>query len=295
MLPGLAFRLELDAVGQLVPDPSREIPTLRGAVVGEDRVALARETLVQLDRQAPQMGVAALQLDDGLDDVLFVAQVLEPVRQGYPRLPEHLPAPALGAEVVQLRIVPVQRDVEPYGEAPLQRRAVEAGHVRRCGIGDGRPDALYQAWPLEDLLRQRLIGGVVAAQQRQPPAGVAERDAREEVQEVVYDRRRDGLARDEDEVGAGHAQQHQHAQQPLLVVVHARDLRQLLRVEREAGDHHDGLGSARIRDDPLRQRYQPLLYPREAPELLGRARLRYTPTRNQRRRNISHPYPLSGN
>jgi hypothetical protein len=156
--------------------------------------------------------------------------------------------------------------------------------VRRAGIGDGRPDAFYQAWPFEDLLRQRHIGGVVTAQERQPPAGVAERHAGEEVQEVVDDRRRDGLARDEDQVGAGHAQQHQHAQQPLLVVVHARDLGQLLRVEREAGVHHDGLGSARIRDQPPGQGFQPFLYLREAPQLLGGARLWQTRSRYRRGR-----------
>jgi hypothetical protein len=107
---------------------------------------------------------------------------------------------------------------------------------------------------------------------------------REEMHVIVYDRGRYLLTGNEDEVGAGHAQKHQHAQQPLLVVVDARDLGQLLRVEREARYHHDGLGSAWIRDQPPGQRFQPFLYLREAPELLGGAWLRQTRSRYRRRR-----------
>jgi hypothetical protein len=92
----------------------------------------------------------------------------------------------------------------------------------------------------------------------------------------VVDRRRDRLTRDEDHVCAGHAQQHQHAQHPLLVMVHARDLRQLFRVEREAGNHYRGARGARVRKYPPEQGRQPFLDLREAPKFLGGAWGRHT-------------------
>mgnify|MGYP003297291905 CR=1 FL=1 len=39
-------------------DPALEVPALRSALVAKDRVALAREPLVQLDRRPPQPGGA---------------------------------------------------------------------------------------------------------------------------------------------------------------------------------------------------------------------------------------------
>src|SRR5215211_8391802 len=70
VLPGFAGRLEADPARQLLLDPEREIPLLRSPVVTERRVALAREALVQLDHRAPQPGIAAFELGDGLRDVL---------------------------------------------------------------------------------------------------------------------------------------------------------------------------------------------------------------------------------
>src|SRR5215217_4667039 len=157
-LPGLINGLEPDASGQLATNPGREIPPLRRAVVGEDRVPLARETLVQLYGRPSQGGFATFELDDGLDHVVPVAQVLEPVGQRDPGLPERLPAAALGPEVIEFRVVAVERDAQPDGEAPFQRRAVETGQVRRFRVADSRPDPLHQARTVEYLLRQRRVG-----------------------------------------------------------------------------------------------------------------------------------------
>ncbi len=129
-------------------------------------------------------------------------------------------------------------------------------------------DALEQPRSLQNLLRERHGGGIVTAQQREPLTRVAERYAREEVQVVVHDRRGDRLARHVDQVGARPAQQHQQAQQPLLVMAHAADLRQLLGVKGEARNNHDGLEGARIRECPAEQRRQPSLQLLEAPTLL---------------------------
>ena len=172
--------------------------------------------------------------------------------------------------------VNVGRNAELHGQGPLQRRAVEAGQVGRVGDLYRRPDSVHQSGTVQDLLGQRQVGGVVAAQEREPLAGVAERDAGEQVQVVVHDRGGDLLAGQVDEARARHPEQHQHAEQPLLVVVHAGDLRQLVRVHREARVHHHGLRHLLVRGDPPVQRRQPLLYPGEAPQLLGRPR-RYLP------------------
>src|SRR5215210_8721718 len=178
-LPGLSRCLELDAPRQLIPDPARKIPPLRRAFVGEDGIPLTRETLIQLYGRPSQPGLVALELDDGLDHVAPVAQVLEPIWQRDAGLPERLAAAALGPEVVELRIVTVERNAKPNGEAPLQRRAVEAGQVRRFGVSDRRPYPLHQAWTVEYLLRQGHVRGIVAGEKRQPAAGVTQGDTRQ--------------------------------------------------------------------------------------------------------------------
>jgi hypothetical protein len=55
---------------------------------------------------------------------------------------------------------------------------------------------------------------------------------------------------------AGQPQEHQHAEQPFLIVVRAGDLRQLLDIERQARHHHHRLGGALVGEHPLRQRPQ---------------------------------------
>src|ERR671913_1101302 len=274
-LPGLSRCLELDAPRQLVPNPGHEVSPLRRAVVGEDGVPLTRETLIQLYGRPSQPWLAALELDDGLDHVVLISQVLEAVWERDPGLPERLAAAALGPEVIELRIVAVERDAKPDGEAPFQGRTVEAGHVRRLRVCYRRAYPLHQTRTVGDLLRQRHVGGVVAREERQPAAGVTQRDARQEMQVIVHYGRRDVLARDVDDVGAGQPQEHQHAQQPFLVVVRAGDLRHLLDVEREAGHHHDRLRGARVGDHAPRQRSELRLQCREALELLRGARFRH--------------------
>src|SRR5215207_4104646 len=126
-LPGLIRGLELDARRQLLPYPAREIPPLRRAVVGEDGVSLTRETLIQLYGRPSQRWLAALELDDGIDHVVPVAQVLEPIGKGDPGLPERLAAAALGPEVVELRVVAVERNAQRAGGLPFHGRAVKQG------------------------------------------------------------------------------------------------------------------------------------------------------------------------
>ena len=77
------------------------------------------------------------------------------------------------------------------------------------------------------------------------------RDAGEQVEVVVDDAAGDGLARDEDEPRVREPEEHQREQHPLLVVVHAVDLFQLVDREREAGHDHDGPRCERIGEDAL--------------------------------------------
>jgi hypothetical protein len=72
-LPGLATRLEAYPPRQFGPNPAREILTLRSIHTREDRVAFAREALVQLDHHAPHLRAATLQFDYGFYHVPFVA------------------------------------------------------------------------------------------------------------------------------------------------------------------------------------------------------------------------------
>src|SRR5215212_1702429 len=122
-----------------------------------------------------------LQLGNGAHQVVLITQVLEPVRHRHTRLPEHLPATTFRAQPIQNRIAGVERYIQPHGEGPLERRAIETGHVSSPGIRDGRADTLQQTRSFEYLLCQGRVGGVVAAQKRQPPSGLANWYAREEM------------------------------------------------------------------------------------------------------------------
>lgn len=84
------------------------------------------------------------------------------------------------------------------------------------------------------------------------------------MQIVVNDRGRDRSARDVNKISAGQAQ-HQHAEHALLIMMHARDLRQLLCAERTAGNNNVGLVSMRVREHPSKQRCKSLLNLCKAP------------------------------
>ncbi len=73
----------------------------------------------------------------------------------------------------------------------------------------------------ENLGGERLLARVAAVQQDQPLAGVRRRHAGEQVQEVVDHDGIELLAGDEDHAGARPAQQHEHVEHALFVVVDA--------------------------------------------------------------------------
>jgi hypothetical protein len=159
-------------------------------------------------------------------------------RTGHVGLAEHLAAPRLGAEIVQLGIEPVQRDVEQHRQLALERGRVEDGQIGRFGVGNGLADALDQPGTLQDLLGQRARRAVVGAQHRQARSGVTGRYASQQVQVVIEDQRMHRLRRDVGHVRARVAQADQQKQQALLVERGAIELGQLLLIERERR-HHD--------------------------------------------------------
>jgi E-phenylitaconyl-CoA hydratase len=167
-------------------------------------------------------------------------------------------------------------------------------HVKVGLIAGIEPVGLTRRIPLESVLRMALLGGserldaqgakdlglvgeivphdqlLTRARELADKYGGAGH-ALQELQVVVDDRRGDRRAGDVDDARARQAQQHQHAQQALLVVRQASDLGHDVRVEAEARHAHDGARLARIGEHALKQRLQARLQAREGLELLRAA------------------------
>ena len=75
------------------------------------------------------------------------------------------------------------------------------------------------------------------------------RNARQELQVAVDDRRVYGHAREENHAGVRHPEQHEHRELPLLVVRQAVDPREQLLVDAEPGHDHDRAGGEAIREE----------------------------------------------
>lgn len=83
---------------------------------------------------------------------------------------------------------------------------------------DAVPDFFNQAGPIQDFLRERPVGGIVAAQERQPLPGVPDGDPGQQMKVIVDDRVINGHAAQVDNPGTRHPQQQKQAQQTFLVV-----------------------------------------------------------------------------
>ena len=210
----------------------------------------------------------AAELDERTLDVARVLQILVAGRMRDAGLAEHLAAPGLRAEVVQLRIEPVQRHVEQHRQLALERRRVEDGQVGRLGVGNRLADPLDQARPLEDLLRQRPRRAVVRAEHRQPRAGVARWHTGQQVQVVIEDQWMDRLRGHVGDVRARVAQPDQQEQQPLFVEGGAIELGQLLLIERERRHDDRRRRQVLLGADDVPHLVQPRLEPVEVGQLL---------------------------
>ncbi len=230
------------------PGPQRPARRRSGEV--EDRVALAGKALVKLDHRPPQTRIAPLELRQGVGDGGLVGEVLEARGHGDAGLAEDLAAAALGAEPGEVGVAAIDRNAQPDRERAFRWRNGKAAQMRRGRVRDQVAQALDQAWPLEDLLGQRAARAVVAGEQMQPGAGVGVRHPGEQAQIVVDRRLGDRLAGDEDEAGARQAQQEEHAEHALLVMVHAGDPRHDLGIEAEARQHDDGARCPGVGDQP---------------------------------------------
>ncbi len=79
----------------------------------------------------------------------------------------------------------------------------------------------------------------IATQQRQTPSRVVRGHTWQQMQVIVNDRGRDRFTRHVHHARAGEPKQHQHAKKPLLVVVRARQFRELLARQRHAWHDDD--------------------------------------------------------
>ncbi len=204
-------------------------------------ITFAREALVQLDDCPAQTRLATPQLEKRLDQVGLGVQVLESSCQLDTRFAEHLAAARLRAEVLQLRIQPIQRNTQEDRQFPLERRRVEDRHVGLRGIDDRAPDALHQAGPFEDLLREWTRRRIVRAQHRQTFPRVARRDAHQQPEVIVKNQRVHGLRGDVNDVRLWIAQPDQQHQQSLFVEWGADEFPEFALVERHRRYDHRGV------------------------------------------------------
>ena len=209
--------------------------------IPEDRVALAREAVVELHDGLSERRVPALEVDEGGLEVRVVAQVLVALGTRDARLAEDLPAAGLRAERDEGRVDAVQRDAEEDGEPSFQGSRVEDREVRPGAVRDPRADPLDETGPLEDLLGEGTGRRVVRAEEREPAARVARGDSDEELEVVLEDERVDGLRRHEDDPRARVAQPDQEEQEALLVEARAVELRELGLIERQGRDDDRGV------------------------------------------------------
>ena len=245
-----APELRVEVVPRLPADRELELRKLladcarvrRAFRIPEDRVAFAREAVVQLDDGLPERGVAALEVDEGRFEVRVVPQVLVAFRARDACLAEDPTASRFRPEVDERRIDAVQRNPEKDGKPPLERSRVEDREVGPRAVGDPRADALDEARTLEDLLREGARRCVVRAEERQAAARVARGDADEELEVVLEDEGVDGLRRHEHDPCARIAQPDQEKEEALLVEARPVQLHQLGLVERQGGNDDRRVG-----------------------------------------------------
>ena len=182
-----------------------------------DRVALARDALVELHDQLLDLRLAGAQAGDRVDRRGHAVDVLDAQGVGDAGGGEELAASALGPQMGVARIGPVHRDAELERDVALERRRRVGHEVAGLRVGDRPADLVQQQRTLEQLLAQRPARGVVRRQQGQASAGGAPARRRQQRQIVVDDRRRDGRRGDVGHVQVGVAEAEQQAQQPLLV------------------------------------------------------------------------------
>jgi len=176
----------------------------------------------------------------------------------------------------------VQRNAQGHGQPPLEGGRVEDRQVGLLGVVDGVADPAQQPRPAQHLLAEGPGRSVVRREERQPPAGVAGGNPREQLEVVVDDSVVDGLRGDEDEPRPRVAEPDHQEQQPLLVPGGAAQLRELAPVEGQRGHHHRGVGPVVGRKDVAPQLGEAGLEPLERLELaLQRERFRLQGQRGQ--------------
>jgi hypothetical protein len=114
--------------------------------------------------------------------------VLDPQRVRHARAREQLTPAALGAQVGERGIGPLDRQVELLRERGLELRAHVGDQAGGLVVGDRPADAGEQRRPLEQLGAQRSDRRVLGAEHRQPLARARPQLGGEQPEVVVDDR-----------------------------------------------------------------------------------------------------------
>ncbi len=253
--------LRRDAEGELRERVAEGLASRRGGIA-EDGVAFSGEAFVELDDRTRDARTAAAQFLERVQQVVLGADVFGAFGKGHPGFPKNLPASRLRAETGKSRIHAVQRNAQEHRQLSLERGRVEHGQERPGGVGDTVADALDQAGPFEDLLRQRAGRRVMGAQERQPRARMARRDPGQQLEVVLENERMDREGGDVHHPGLGITEADQQKQEALFVEGRAVELGELGLIQRERGDHDGGVRLLLARregaPESLELRLQPL-------------------------------------
>ena len=153
-------------------DPWRQGVAFRRVIEGEGGVALAGQSLVELDDGASQSRAAGFQRHQSVDEAGFVRQVLDTVRDRHAGFAHELPAAAFRTQPLQRRVTAVDRQPQAHGERAFRHRYGIGGDVGVGWITDGLAQPIEQTGPRQDLVAQRPGTAVVAGEHGQPSAGM---------------------------------------------------------------------------------------------------------------------------
>ena len=197
------------------------------------------------------------------DHVVVAPQVLVPRRHPHAGTPEDVPTATLGTKVREGGIASVQRDAKANRQRALARRRREAGEMRRRRIIYERANPGKKRGTVEDLVGERGRRRISAREHRQARPRVRAFHSVHEPEVILNDGRRDRLAREIDDARRREPEEHEQAEESLLVVRCSSKLRQFLTVERHAGDDHDGARRSWVGEHAAKHGREPALQPLE--------------------------------
>ena len=195
-------------------------PDLREVAKVDHGVALAGDTLVELDDHVGEGGPLSPHRSDGVGDLVEVVELLLPERMTDTLLGEQATATGLRAEVDEPWIRTVHGDPQGNGDVTLEFGRVVGDEMGQRAIRDERGDPAQEPGSLEQLLTERSGRPVADGDERQAGACVAGDHAGQQRQVVLDDRGGNRCRRDVDHAQARLAEQQEQEEEALLVGLH---------------------------------------------------------------------------